>query len=488
MQKLYIFKNILAVVVIFSLTNTVIAQTSADTIRTIDFYQDSLQIEIEKEESARNVWLLGTAAGIIITTAFYVLGDNAYDSYQKAQSSSEVQTYWDRTETFDRAYSYSFALTLSTLIPSLFKQHKINSIADLKQNIPLDTIYQICDSCYLVGKSALMDKEDNLVLSKYQIPEKLNVINIYLQRLHTDGHVFWERHFESGNHERANNIIADRDNGYVIIGQEQFADNINLLMIKTDKDGGLLWKKSFDFAADEKGFGIVELADSGYIVSSNLRFNSSEYHISLTRTDKVGNLLWNKLYKENYNMTGVELLQTGPDRILVCGIILSDNGQNDIVIFSVTNEGEMVWERTIGSEDTKHELNAVSLNHDGNIVLVYEEEQEKFLSELDPDGKVLYQHTIDEKESVQFNQILPLHAGGYAIVGASKSAAVLLITDNEGVPKYRGQYEISGLNQEIFVSESSDRSLIIVGTSKRAISPPNIFMLKTYSFKNTTIN
>ena len=71
-------------------------------------------------------------------------------------------------------------------------------------------------------------------------------------------------------------------------------------MIKTDKDGGLLWKKSFDFAADEKGFGIVELADSGYIVSSNLRFNSSEYHISLTRTDKVGNLLWNKLYKENY--------------------------------------------------------------------------------------------------------------------------------------------------------------------------------------------
>ena len=116
------------------------------------------------------------------------------------------------------------------------------------------------------------------------------------------------------------------------------------------------------------------------------------------------------------------------------------------------------------------------------------EEQEKFLSELDPDGKVLYQHTIDEKESVQFNQILPLHAGGYAIVGASKSAAVLLITDNEGVPKYRGQYEISGLNQEIFVSESSDRSLIIVGTSKRAISPPNIFMLKTYSFKNTTIN
>lgn len=165
----------------------------------------------------------------------------------------------------------------------------------------------------------------------------------YVVKIDASGQRVWHNAFGYNDDESANQIIATKDGGYILVGttNSDRRKSNDIFLVKLNAKGDKEWQRYYGSEKKEEGFGIVEDRD-GYVVvgyTENTRnFDSDVY---LFKIDKLGNLFWKKTYGGSDDDEGYAIAKVD-DGFFITGFSegASDRGK-DLYLLKVNKDGEI---------------------------------------------------------------------------------------------------------------------------------------------------
>jgi hypothetical protein len=236
---------------------------------------------------------------------------------------------------------------------------------------------------------------------------------IWLIKTDGDGDTTWTRVYEFGQHGLC--VQQTRDDGYIIAGTRGWSENggmLSLLLIRTDEVGDTLWTQNIYTPYVDAAFCVRETDDDGFIAvglkgsewnpyaSSSISksvpeqksaVSASDYDfysdLWLVKTDADGDTLWTQTYGGDYNDVGFWVEQTPDGGYIITGSkgIVDLSGKRradtprakgsesvgymgDVWLIKTDEDGEIVWEKTMGGNQDDAGL-SIQLTTDGGYII-----------------------------------------------------------------------------------------------------------------------
>lgn len=151
----------------------------------------------------------------------------------------------------------------------------------------------------------------------------------WVLKLNDSGVIEWQKTYGGDGDDQPYAIHQTKDGGYILGGNSNssnaltteggiVANGTDYWILKLDQEGGVVWSKTFDFGKVDILTSLVENADGTYLVGGHAR-NSAP---------RSGNGLVSK----------------------AAGLIAKEkDGINDYVALKITEKGDEIWNRTVGS-------------------------------------------------------------------------------------------------------------------------------------------
>ena len=230
--------------------------------------------------------------------------------------------------------------------------------------------------------------------------------------------------------EDCSNDLDDNCDGFVACGKVAWSaswgvdsDEIGRRLV-ADNDGNII---ATGFYRDELDLGLGSLPDD------------SKRNVWLAKFAPDGVVLWDVAMHGDGNLVARDVA-VGADGSIVTvarlageatgyGWTVASAGGNDVWVVKLGVDGNHLWTRTFG-DDANQEARAVAIDHAGNIVIAgfysgfiafadveYGEAQENdaFVAKLDPDGNVLWAHSMPGP-SEQYGLALDVGPAGEVVV------------------------------------------------------------------------
>ncbi len=222
---------------------------------------------------------------------------------------------------------------------------------------------------------------------------------VWICKTDTNGNALWSRTYGDESHERACNIIATSDEGYLLtcwsIGEGTW-------IIKTDINGDSLWSQRID--------GLVAVCSivtyDGNILTAGMNVYMSTY---ILKINNDGDTLWTRSYA-NIPMPYC-MLETYSHDILLAGNML----------MKINSYGDTLWTRTI-VDTTFHYAVGVLESDDGGYILAGNSgdpiwEDDFMLMKTSASGEWLWSRNYDSGWGDMANSFVRGNDGNYRIAG-----------------------------------------------------------------------
>jgi len=270
----------------------------------------------------------------------------------------------------------------------------------------------------------------------------------------------------------------------------------DIYLVKTDAAGNQVWAKTYGGPGDELGSCVKQTSDGGYIiVGSTDSFGKGMNDIYLIKTDKYGNVQWNKTYGGSGEDFGIFVQQTPDGGYIVTGNTYS-YGNNDCTIFLLkTNmNGDTQWFKTYSGGIG----NCVIVSSDGGYVVTgytgtNTSEEVGLVFKTDTSGNIVWQKLYNDS-SIGYD-IKQTSDGGYVFVGQvdthkdtngnlvtgsqGLSAISLIKTDALGNQIWNKTFASNRYEWGYGVCQTTDSGYILVGTYDNPTSKLDVLVIKT---------
>ena len=193
------------------------------------------------------------------------------------------------------------------------------------------------------------------------------------------------------------------DGGFIAVGGRDATSwdvGGDCWLVKTDKNGNMQWNKTFGGGKTDNGHGVLQTSDGGYIISAITEsYGAGSADAWVIKTDADGNELWNKTYGgSSYDLAEKTIPQTPDDDFLIVGNTLSfgTDGSRDGWLIKIDANGNEKWNKTYGCKDSEH-FWEVHITSDGNYVMIgYTENssthrRDAWVVKTDSDGVLLWE-------------------------------------------------------------------------------------------------
>ena len=164
---------------------------------------------------------------------------------------------------------------------------------------PFDVVETQNNSFIIVGSSDSNDVD---------ISNNLGSYDFWVVHISAKGEIIWEKNFGGSEIDEAYGITKTADNNFVIVGDTRSTDKnvsqnnggADIWMIKIDSNGNLIWEKSIGANGFDAARSVRLTADNGFLISGSSRssdesfINKGQNDALLIKVDENGNLLWQK--------------------------------------------------------------------------------------------------------------------------------------------------------------------------------------------------
>mgnify|MGYP000701744144 CR=1 FL=1 len=233
--------------------------------------------------------------------------------------------------------------------------------------------------------------------------------------------------FGGENDEQGRDIELTLDSGFIMVGSTSSfgAGNSDIYMVKVDSNINYQWSAAIGHEFTEFGHAVKQTADSGYIVCGYTNsIGAGNYDAYLVRTDKNGKLLWEKTFGGFDWDFAYDLEITADGGFLLVGETHSlGAGNADAYLIKTDKDGNLLWEKTLGGtgKDIAHGL--ISTN-DGNFAFCGENASKNpankgdaWLVKFDGNGDTLFDKTYGNNESDVALNLQTSKQGRYFLTG-----------------------------------------------------------------------
>lgn len=289
-------------------------------------------------------------------------------------------------------------------------------------------------------------------------------------------------------YDNGNDVKQTLDNGYIITGStSSFGQgNTDLYLLKLDSMGQIKFEKAIGNHDNEVGRSVVQLLDSSFVTvgyTNSIGFGG--YDVYLIKTDKAGNVLWQKTIGGADWDFAYSLQQTTDGGFIIGGTTYSSGyGNADGYVIKTDALGNVTWSKTFGGVNDD-EFKSVIQTADGGYALTgytksYNDidSGDVWVFKLDLNGDSLWSKYYGGSKEDFGNEIIESTiTGEFFVAGASASIGVGLLDgyvfriNNTGNFINYGSDGTATGNEEFTSVQFSSRSPNIVALGEKEIFP-----------------
>ena len=243
--------------------------------------------------------------------------------------------------------------------------------------------------------------------------------NRLLKRTDRNGNRLWYKYLSIN----ASSLQITSDGGFIVAGSKakKYGSSQTGFLIKTDRHGNVLWEKGY---AEGKANSIQITSDGGFIVAGKIDYGTFDNSFNyLFKTDRNGNLLWEKKYSKG-EANSVQITSDG-------GFIVATKASYSIIVKLIKTDpkGNLLWEKVYA----EGKANSVQVTSDGGFIVAGVEKMSssKYFSiwKMDPNGNLLWEKRFGDGEA---NSIQITSDGGFIVAGSKSGYNTLTKTDPNG--------------------------------------------------------
>ncbi len=230
-------------------------------------------------------------------------------------------------------------------------------------------------------------------------------------------------------------IQPTSDAGYIATGRtKSYGENdYDLYLIKTDKSGNILWQKNYGGAREDEGYSVEETADGGYIVAGRTRsYGSGMYDVWLVMVDPSGEKTWDKTFGGALDDEASSIKKTSDGGFIIAGSTKSyGSGMYDLWLIRIDRFGSKLWDKTFGGAGDDMGDSIQVIGDEGFVVAGTTAswgngDVDLLLMKIDSNGNELWTKTFGGEGSERNPwsrgwQVLKTADGGYAMLGSTNS-------------------------------------------------------------------
>jgi len=223
-------------------------------------------------------------------------------------------------------------------------------------------------------------------------------VDLWLVSIDSSGNFLKSTCFGGSEFDPAKQMKACPDGGYILLGEPFSTDGTvtnnhggcDYWLIKTDREGDLQWQKCFGGSCNDVGYDLAVTSDSGFLCTGlscshndgDVTGNHGVYDYWVIRVDKNGNLEWENSF----------------------GGTSMDNGLG----LSETTDGGMILSGGTGS-------------FDGDVQCEHHSEIDAWVVKLDSLGDIEWERCYGGSNTETIRRILPQEDGSYILLGTTDS-------------------------------------------------------------------
>lgn len=236
----------------------------------------------------------------------------------------------------------------------------------------------------------------------------------------------------------------------------------------------------------DSGYSVQQTSDGGYIIAGDTQTSTGGIDVWIIKTDLNGNIIWDKSFGSDDYFTldrAQSVIQTIDDGYVIIG---SYNNQG--MLLKIDHQGNEEWIRTIGGR-------SVQQSTDGGFVITGSSSGDVLLLKTDSDGIETWRKTYGGSETDSGYEVQQTYDGGYIIIGYSYSYGagsndiLLLKTDSNGNEEWHKIFGDNGSDYSYdsgySVQQTTDNGYILTGQYKLVDTHnTNLCLIKTDSLGN----
>jgi len=177
--------------------------------------------------------------------------------------------------------------------------------------------------------------------------------DLYLLRLDSMGNRKFEKSFGSYNNEIGKSVLQLSDSSYVAVGYTNSTGfgGYDIFLLKTDKNGNLLWQKTIGGSDWDFAYSLQSTFDGGFVIAgTTYSYGHGNADGYVVKTDGNGNVVWTKTYGGLYDDEFKSVVQTSDGGFALTGSTKSYNDvdSGDVWVFKLDIMGDSVWCKFFG--------------------------------------------------------------------------------------------------------------------------------------------
>ncbi len=285
----------------------------------------------------------------------------------------------------------------------------------------------------------------------------------WIIKLSPSGDLEWEQSFGFAGHDHAYDLVQTDDGGFFFSG---FLDIVasggagstekgrsltahgvgEFWGTKIDSQGNIEWRKFFGGTNNDRSYGLVKSNEGGFIMTgfsesddTDISNTKGSYDFWLVKVDSEGEFLWERSFGGSGIEVSYDIEHTDDGAYVVVGHSFStdkdvsmNHGESDVWLIKVSDNGELLWERTYGGS-AFDSANSVKLCSDGGFLIAGNSrsndqdldsnmgENDMWMLKTDPNGNLEWQMSLGGSGIDMAFDALEHDTDSYILVGESGS-------------------------------------------------------------------
>ncbi len=245
--------------------------------------------------------------------------------------------------------------------------------------------------------------------------------------------------FGTANFDQLHSLVALDDGGSIAIGTSQTSRNTyddifvqglgqsDVYLVNFSPAGEIQWKKKFGSKEKDIGIDGVATGDGGCILIG-VSQEGQEYQLMAAKINDTGNTVWIQKFPKPGRQKAFKIVKTTEENYLISAGFENKNGQNNVRLIKIDQEGSTIWEKNYFNE-ADEQLSDIAIDLKGNIIGVGHSQNtsqsamDALVRYYDNYGKLIWERKFGKERQDAFNTVVTLHDNTFAIAGFSKSFA-----------------------------------------------------------------
>ncbi len=177
--------------------------------------------------------------------------------------------------------------------------------------------------------------------------------DLYLLKLDSMGQIKFEKAIGNHDNEVGRSVVQLLDSSFVTVGYTNSIGfgGYDVYLIKTDKAGNVIWQKTIGGADWDFAYSLQETTDGGFIIGgTTYSFGYGNADGYVIKTDALGNVTWSKTFGGANDDEFKSVIQTADGGYALTGYTKSYNDidSGDVWVFKLDLNGDSVWSKYYG--------------------------------------------------------------------------------------------------------------------------------------------